>query len=171
MSRRGKRRLTGEHFAAVPVEVLKSDACRTLPAYAFRALIAFAAEYRGNNNGDIALTWSTGKPYGIASKKQLVASITMLQERQLILKTRQGGKRPLGPCLYALTWRPIDELRPKIDMAPNPIPSHAWAKWTSAPQRDQRTAFNGTTGSPPSRSRAGATVVSMGNGAARVARS
>jgi hypothetical protein len=185
VKRRGKRRLTGEHFAAVPVEVLTSEACRTLPAYAFRVLIAFAAEYRGKNNGDIALTWSMAKAFGIASKKQLVASIAMLQERNLIQKTRQGGKKPLGPCLYAVTWRAIDELRPKIEIGPNLIPSHAWAKWTSAPrgdqteinqqhhrgtasapqgvpidpvsapQGDQRSAFIGTTGSPPSRIWAG----------------
>jgi hypothetical protein len=129
MARHRKRRITGEHFAALPVELLTSDAVCTLPAYAFRVLVAFAAEYRGGNNGDLSLTWKTAQPYGITCKGLLVASISMLLERSLLIKTRQGGKKPLGPCLYALTWRPVDELRPKIEMGPTVIASHEWAKW------------------------------------------
>src|SRR5882724_7752117 len=57
--RHPKRRMRGKFFAAIPVEVLTSVACRTLPAYAVRVLLAVAAQYRGNNNGDLALTFAT----------------------------------------------------------------------------------------------------------------
>jgi hypothetical protein len=177
-----RRRMTGKHFAQIPVEVLTSEACTSLPNHGVRLLLAIAAQYRGNNNGDLAMTWSIGKTFGIDSKKQLVAGIAMLLERELIQKTRQGGKKPLGPCLYAITWQAIDDLRGKIESGPTYIASNAWAHWTSAPQRDQsainhqhhrgtasappgdqtdaisapqgdqRTPFIGTTGSPPSRS-------------------
>jgi hypothetical protein len=174
--------MTGRHFAQIPVEVLMSEAQTSLPNFAVRILVAFAAQYRGNNNGDLALTWSIGKTFGIDSKKQLVAGIATLLERGLIEKTRQGGKKPLGPCLYAITWQPINDLAGKIESGPTTTASNAWAKWTSAPQRDQseinhqhhrgtasappgdqtsaisglqgdqREPFIGTTGSPPSRS-------------------
>lgn len=183
MSRRHpKRRMTGRHFAQIPVEVLTSEACTSLPNSAVRILVAFAAQYRGNNNGDLALTWSIGKTFGIRSKEQLITGIAMLLDRGLTQKTRQGGKKPLGPCLYALTWQPINDLAGKIESGPTTCAANNWAKWSSAPPVDQstinhqhhpwtasappvdqtgaisalpvdqRTPFIGTTGSPPSRS-------------------
>lgn len=184
MSKRHPKRgmMSGRCFAAIPVEVLTSEACTSLPNSAVRILIAFAAQYRGNNNGDLALTWSIGKTFGIRSKEQLIAGIAMLQERALIQKTRQGGKKPLGPCLYALTWQPISDLAGKIESGQTFAATNAWAKWSSAPPVDQsainhqhhgwtasappvdqteaisappvdqRTPSIGTTGSPPSRS-------------------
>ena len=180
--RHPRRRRPGEHYAMIPVEVLTSDACRTLPHSARTALIALAAQYRGRNNGDLSLTWATGKPFGINSKCQLIGGIALLLERGLIQKTRQGGKKPLGPSLYAITWMPVDDLNGKIESGPTTAPSNAWATWssglpadqstenhqhhrrgTSAPPADQRTPLSapradqtgtsiGTTGGAPSRS-------------------
>ncbi len=154
MSRRHpKRRMTGKHFAAIPVEVLTSEACRTLPHYAARILLAYAAQFRGNNNGDLALSWAIGKTFGIKSHKQLVAGIAMLLERGLIEKTRQGGKKPLGPCLYAITWQPINDLAGKIESGATTNASNEWAKWPSAPLGDQSTInhqhHRGTASAPP----------------------
>ncbi len=147
-----------------------------------RVLVAIAAQYRGNNNGDLAMTWAMGEEYGITSKKQLVASLADLLARGLIAKTRQGGKRPLGPSLYALTWQPINDLRGKIQSGATTIATNTWAQWNApapgdrsgknhqhprgtgsglpgdqtaritAPQGDQTGGFSGTPGSPPSRS-------------------
>jgi hypothetical protein len=140
--RHPKRRLTGKHFAAIPVEVLTSDACRTLPHWARTNLIALAAEYRGNNNGNLSLTWTTAHAYGVNSKWQLVDGLALLLERGLIQRTRQGGKRPLGPSLYAVTWQPINDLAGKIESGPTTAASNAWANWTSpdssALREDQR---------------------------------
>ena len=132
MSRRHpKRRLTGKHFAMVPVEVLTSDAYRKLPNYAKVVLFAVAGQYRGNNNGDLAMTWAIGRPFGVSSKEHLVSALAMLIDRGLIAKTRQGGKRPLGPSLYALTWMPIDDLKGKIDCGPTMVAANTWALWTA----------------------------------------
>lgn len=174
-----KRMANGEHYAMLPVKVLMSDACRTLPNWAHRTLVAIAAQYRGNNGGDLAMTWSMGRKFGITSKGLLVLSLTMLLDRGLIQKTRQGGKKPLGPTLYALTWKPIDACGGKLDVPPTTVPTHAWAMWVSAPRRksdhrdrlrthsgppavpmgtisgppaDQRGQIIGTARSPPSRS-------------------
>jgi hypothetical protein len=127
-----KRRRHADHFAAIPVEVLLSDACRTAPNYAFRALVVIAAQYRGRNNGDLALTWKTARAFGLNSKKLLIKSIGLLLERGLVQKTRQGGKRPMGPCLYAVTWHPIDECDGKLDVQKSLAASHAWVRWRAA---------------------------------------
>ena len=183
MSRRHpKKRMTGRHFAQIPVEVLMSEACATLPNYAVRVLLAIAAQYRGRNNGELAMTWRIGQEYGIGSKEHLVLGLAALLEHGLIHKTRQGGKKPLGPTLYAVTWQPIDDLDGKIESGATTSPSNAWATWSSGLpadqstkiQRDcrrtasglpadqtgaisglpadQRAPFHGTAGSPPSRS-------------------
>jgi hypothetical protein len=174
--------MTGQHFAQIPVEVLTSDACRTLPNYAVRVLLAIAAQYRGRNNGDLAMTRATARTFGVLCQKNLVRSLSALQERGLIERTRQGGKKPLGPTLYAVTWQPIDDLGGKIESGATTSPSNAWATWSSGspgdqstknhrvyretgsgpqgdqtahisgPQGDQRGPSIGSTGGPPSRS-------------------
>lgn len=136
--RNDNRRKSGERYALLPLEVLTSDACRLLPAFALRILVAMAAQYSGWNNGDLALTWSMARAYGINSKVQLNSGIDLLLERGLIQKTRQGGKKPFGPCLYALTWRGIDELRPKIDSGPTTFPSNAWVQWKESEETQRK---------------------------------
>ena len=134
MSRRNsKRRMTGQHFAAIPVEVLQSDATRTLSNASFRVLIAIAAQYRGRNNGDLAMTRSIAKTFGINRQENLVTALAELQERELIVKTRQGGKKPLGPTLYAVTWQRVDDLGAKIEHGPTMAPTNAWATWKPSP--------------------------------------
>jgi hypothetical protein len=138
MSRRHpSRRMTGKHFAQIPVEVLTSEAFISLLAYAVRLLLAIAAQYRGNNNGDLAMTRAIARTFGINSHWQLERGLATLLEHGLIEKTRQGGKKPLGPCLYAVTWQPIDDLKGKIESGPTPCASNAWAKWTAAPKADE----------------------------------
>jgi hypothetical protein len=128
----------------IPDEVLKSPAFRTLPDYAVRPLIALAAQYRGHNNGDLSLTWKMAQEYGITSKEHHVLALRELFGRGLSLKTRQGGKPPLGCTLYAVAWRPIDDIRNddgsrKIDYGPTRTAANDWAKWSEtsahAPKR------------------------------------
>lgn len=138
MSRRHpKRRMSGKHFAMIPVEVLTSDACKTLPNYAVRVLLALAAQYRGRNNGDLAMTRATARIFGVACQKNLVRSLAALLERGLVQKTRQGGKKPMGPTLYAVSWQPIDELAGKIESGATTSASNAWAAWPSGLPGDQ----------------------------------
>jgi hypothetical protein len=145
--------MTGQHFAQIPVEVMTSDAFRTLPNFAKVLVFAVAAQYRGNNNGDLAMTRATAHLFGVDSQGQLVRSLAMLLDRGLIEKTRQGGKKPLGPTLYAVSWQPIDDLRGKIDSGATTSPTNAWARWSSGPPRDQSTINHrvrrGTASGPP----------------------
>jgi hypothetical protein len=131
--------MAGNHFAMIPVEVLTSDACCTLPNYAVRVLLAIAAQYRGKNNGDLAMTRATAREFGITSQEHLVTSLSALLERGLIQKTRQGGKKPLGPSLYAVTWQPIDDLAGKIEAGATMCAANTWAKWSSSLPTEQST--------------------------------
>lgn len=114
-----------------------SDSCVSLPNYAVRLLVAIAAQYRGNNNGDLAMTRAIARQFGIYSQEHLVFGLVALMERFLIQKTRQGGKKPFGPTLYAVTWQPIDDLAGKIELLPTTTASNAWSKWKSGPPADQ----------------------------------
>jgi len=135
--RHPKRMMTGVHYAMIPDEVLVSAALITLPHYCGVLLPAIAAQYRGTNGGDLAMTGNVARRYGIKSKKQLVDGLRLLMEHGLIQKTGQGGKRPMGPCLYALSWRSIDACGGKLDIGPTTAPSNAWAKWIPAPPGDK----------------------------------
>lgn len=133
----------------VPVEVLTSPACTTLPNFAFRVLVAIAAQYRGNNNGDLAMTKSIGRRFGARGGTQVSRSLALLEGRGLIRKTRQGGKKPLGPCLYALTWQPISELRNKIEVGPTAGPTNEWARWVEPEQKKSISTAEGADPAPP----------------------
>jgi hypothetical protein len=139
--RHPKRRTNGERYAMLPDEVLRHPAYTTLPYSTRAVLTAICAQFNGLNNGDLCCTWSTAKTYGIRCKQHLVKGLALLIEHRLIVKTKQGGKKPLGPCLYALTWHPIHERRGGYDSDIRPCEAtHIWLNWLPA--------GNGTTGRP-----------------------
>ena len=85
------------------------------------------------------MTRATAKTFGTTCQEHLVVSLAALLERGLIVKTRQGGKKPLGPTLYAITWQPIDDLAGKIQSGATTTASNAWATWVSGLPADQST--------------------------------
>jgi hypothetical protein len=133
--------LKGGRHAQIPIKVLQSTAYKTLPYYAMAVLVAVAAQFMGSNNGDLAFTWSMAPDWGIRSHGQLIKALAMLKERGLIQRTRQGGKQPIGPTLYALTWHPIHPRARGYDfgIVPTAIAAHSYVSWTGD---------NGTAGSP-----------------------
>jgi len=74
-------------------------------------LFEFAYQYKGKNNGNISATYNQMKKRGLRSPTTLAKALKALIAAKMIIKTRQGGKN--YPCLYAVTWRPIDECRGK----------------------------------------------------------
>jgi len=119
-----------EHFAAVPVSVMTSSAFRTLPAGAKVVLFALAAQYRGTNNGDLALTRKQALHFGLNNERTRTRSLRDLEARRLIVKTRQGGISYGGkqPTLWALAWRPID-CRDGRELAAVALPPNGWKQW------------------------------------------
>ncbi len=95
-------------YLMLPLSVIKSPAWYSLTAYEKGLLMDVAADYRGNNNGDISCTWSLMQTRGWKSKDTLGKALAGLLEKGFLKKTRQGGKRVCS--LYALTWEPINEV-------------------------------------------------------------
>lgn len=125
----------GDTFAAIPVEILRSEAYAALPDYAARVLFALAAQFRGRNNGALSLAVKTGREFGIRSAWKVQAGLRLLLDVGMVEMTRPGKyAHGRGICaLYALAWRTINvtpEAFPPIDNE-RPAPN-AWAKWQRA---------------------------------------
>jgi len=132
----GRRGPPGEHFAQIPVDVLTSEACRSLPHAAFKILVILASQYRGagnskrGGNGTLALTDTEARKYGINSRHTVYASLAELETRGLILKTREGLRSKTHFALYALNWRHVDNRNGWPLDRPEP-PTRTWETWTA----------------------------------------
>lgn len=128
MSRRTREKFKGRRntgwFFRFPVEVLDSPGYRALTFKARALLLDLGAQYRGNNNGDLAAPWSWMKERGWKSKDTLKRALDELLAAGMIELTRQGGLH--CPNLCAVTWLGIDECRDRLDVKPNPVPSNLW---------------------------------------------
>lgn len=133
MSRRNHSKLQVGPFAMLPVDVLRTQAWRTLPHQARSVLVVLAAQYSGRDNGSVTLTRRTATDYGLGRPETLYRSLNELQARGLIVRTRPGTRIPPRSAMYALTWRQINEpLRhDPHDVRPTLAPSHTYASWTA----------------------------------------
>lgn len=133
----------GETFAAVPVEILRSEAYAALPDYAVRVLLAVAGQFRGQNNGNLSMSIRTAREHGIRSAWKVQAGLRLLLDVGLVEMTRPGKySHGRGICaLYAVTWKTINitpEAFPPIDNE-RPAPN-TWASWRPPEQWGQRLA-------------------------------
>jgi hypothetical protein len=117
------RRDTGWFFR-MPVAVLDSPAYCGLSFKARALLFDLGAQYRGNNNGDLAAAWSVMKKRGWKSKDTLQRALLELLEVGMIELTRQGGLHCAS--LYAVTWLSIDECGGKLDVKSTAVPTNLW---------------------------------------------
>jgi hypothetical protein len=131
-----------EWFARLPVAVLTSDACRTLPHVARSVLVALAAQFSGKHNGSLSLTRRTAREYGIANTHTLGAALRELEVRGLSRQTRPGSRVPPRSAFYALEWLPIDEpLRHDPHNArPTMKAADTWKTWRATTNRPHWTA-------------------------------
>ena len=119
------RRNTGWFFR-IDVAVLDSPAYCGLSFKSRALLFDLGAQYRGNNNGDLAAPWSWMKGRGWKSKDTLQRALRELLEAGLIEQTRQGGLHCAS--LYAFTWLGIDECVGKLEVRANLVPSNLWRR-------------------------------------------
>jgi len=99
-------RITGG-FLALPYTLLQSPSFVSLSPNALKLLIDLAAQYRGDNNGDLSLAWKLMQPRGWRSQTTLHNSKNELLEKAFIFETRKG-QRPNKCSLFALTWFDLD---------------------------------------------------------------
>ncbi|WON75236.1 hypothetical protein [Nitrosospira sp. Is2] len=111
----------GGGYVAFPHEVLNSVAFIGLTSHARMLLFDLAAQYKGNNNGDLCAAWTLMKVRGWKSEETLHNAKRQLLECGLIAETRKGA-RPNKAALYGLTWFAMDECKGKLDISPKAFP-------------------------------------------------
>lgn len=103
------------------------------------AYLALLRELKKYNNGDLSLTLTRAKRYGINSPKTLARSLRALQAVGLIACTRKGGCTKGGqrlPSLYRVTDRECNELPLKcVEAMP------ATNEWKRVKSREQGLAL------------------------------
>ena len=101
-------------FAGIPRFIINSDAFKILKGNEVKLLLMMAHYYNGKNNGDIAITMSIMKDW-FNSNTTLYRARDGLYEKGFIVINAYGGRSAEGkklPHLYALTWLPINDLKP-----------------------------------------------------------
>ena len=139
--RRQKADRDGGRFVAVPAAVIDSPGYRAASGNAVKLLLELAAQFKGRNNGDLAMPWKLAKSKGWTSKDVLYRAKLDLLKKGLIAETRKGS-RPHKATLYAVTWQGLDDCGGKLDMSPV-----AFAKFRGA--YAQFDSHGRTFGAPP----------------------
>lgn len=115
----------GDSHIGVPHCVLNGAAYVGLNAHARMLLWDLAAQYRGNNNGDLCLAFKLMKPRGWKSEPTLNKAKRALLEAGLIVEARKGA-RPNKCALIALTWYALDNCDGKLDISAQSFPRGAY---------------------------------------------
>jgi hypothetical protein len=123
----------GGQFLAVPFIVLNGRAYIELNAHAKMLLWDIAAQYKGNNNGDLCAAWKFMKARGWKSEDTLNKAKRELLASGLIAETRKGA-RPNKATLYGLTWCDLDDCGGKLDISQNGFPRGAYRLHDYPPQ-------------------------------------
>lgn len=117
MMGRGKARYKGsrysEPFVGIVRSVFDSPAFTALSPHACKLLLELAAQYRGDNNGNLTVAWSVVSKRGWRSRTTLWRCKAELIEAGFVYVTRKGHM-PSTCELLALTWFPLD-VSPKFD--------------------------------------------------------
>lgn len=103
----------GEGFVALPYSVLNSPLLVKLSPHAIKLMLDLAAQYRGDNNGDLSAAWKLMQPRGWRSEATLHKAKRELLDAGFLYEARKG-RRPNVCSLFALTWFPFDD-RDKFD--------------------------------------------------------
>ncbi len=163
MSRRSRNRPeeTLETFAQIPVRVLVSEAFKTMHPRHQMVLVTLAAQYRGRNNGDLALTRKMARHFGIKCEKNRTHGLRELEARGLIVKSNMEKMRLNGlnkslPTTWALTWKAIDYWEGE-ELTAVRIPPQTWKDWLPTTIKDT-----------PARSLEGTPTVGVVNGGLRL---
>jgi predicted transcriptional regulator len=116
-------------YVALPKVVMEHEDFRGLSPSSIKVLMALLSQYNGKNNGDLSATLTTMKAWGGMSHTTLAKSLKELQERRLVIKTRDAviGREGARCALYAITWQPIDPCAGKLDVADTITPPRRWA--------------------------------------------
>ena len=107
-----KKKFKGcDNFASIPRYVIDTKAFKSLRGNSVKLLLLLASQYKGNNNGDLIITYSFYKSH-FKSSQTMYAARDELEKKGFIATNAYGGMSYGGyktPSLYALTWLPVDD--------------------------------------------------------------
>ena len=101
-------------FAGTPLEVIRSDAYKSLSGNAAKLLTILACFYNSTNNGNLAITQSILGEW--MTKNTMYSAKDELLLKGFIVTNAYGGRSAWGrklPSLYGLTFYPMNELKEK----------------------------------------------------------
>lgn len=113
-------------FLALPHYMLESAEFEALSGNAVKLLIDLAKRYRGSNNGDFSMAWSSLSKHGWSSQGTVNRAKKELLAAEFIVCTRHGGKNRCS--LYGITWKPLDELGAKTECRGESVATNRWRK-------------------------------------------
>ena len=102
-----------ESFTGIVHSVFESPAFTALSPHACKLLLELTGQYRGNNNGNLTVSWSVVSKRGWRSRSTLWRCKSELITAGFVYVTRKGHM-PSTCELLALTWHALD-LSPKFD--------------------------------------------------------
>ncbi|TKR55705.1 hypothetical protein D7I39_10055 [Allopusillimonas ginsengisoli] len=126
-----KHNRDGGRFLALPHVVLESEAFKTLNGQQVRLLIDIAMQLStGNaNNGRLQASWRyMTEERGWTSKDTITRGLSILEDRGLIFRTRQG-RLPNRTSWFAVTWAPL-HYHSGMDCGPQSLPRGEYARWS-----------------------------------------
>lgn len=115
---------------SLPKALMAQTDFRELSPSALKVLMVLGYQFNGRNNGDLAATHTMMEAWGGMAKATLAGALRELQDRNLIVRTRQHNRSRDGakPTLYAFTWEPIDECAGKdLEVPPSTVPTRKLA--------------------------------------------
>lgn len=100
-------------FIKIPHYVMESKAYQSLSGNAVKLLNCVVYQYRGNNNGDLLITYSFLKRHFKSNQTMYRARDELLKKGFIVINAYGGrsyGGRKL-PTLYAITWESVNDFR------------------------------------------------------------
>ena len=131
-----KGRNDGEQYAKLSYSMLRSPAWRSLRGQAVKVYFELRARYTGSNNGHITLSMDEGARLLKIGKATVLRSLSELEEKGFITRTKRGQWYGRLASEYAVTDKPVN----------GAIPTHSWKNWR--PEKTESRFCNGTIGTP-----------------------
>lgn len=130
-------------YSAIPHSVLDSVALRGASHTARSLLLELMRQHNGQNNGQLHLAEGWLKRRGWSSSSEVIQRAKLeLMERNLIIKTRQGGLY-IGPDRFAVTWLHISDFT-GLEISRRTYHPGAWAALNHASEnRNEHTGKRG----------------------------
>lgn len=104
---KSKGRTESGSFLGIPQSVIDSTEFRSLKSTPVKLLVFIAEKYKGSNNGDLSASYDELRRLGFGQSATISNALKVLQKKNFIFKTRQGGKNKCN--LFAITWVSIDK--------------------------------------------------------------